>query len=124
MDGWIDTNYTVTCPLQHFSYFFFSSALQFNSFLVQMLTRVELMFLHKHSGHLDTTQRSLISHHSSDTTVQEAETMAGDGTQMSRLEKELAKKEQEDRKKSESVKLHVGVVTFYYFLFTVLFLGV
>lgn len=80
-----------------------------------MLTRVELMFLHKHSGHLDTTQRSLISHHSFDTTVQESGTVAGDGTQMSRLEKELAKKDQEDRKKSESVILHFWDVTFLIF---------
>lgn len=83
-----------------------------------MLTRVELMFLHKHSGHLDTTQRSLISYHSSDTTVQESGAVAGDGTQVSRLEKELTKKEEEDRKKSESVILHFGVVTFLNFLLT------
>lgn len=78
-------------------------AMPLNFFLVQMLTRVELMFLHKHSGYLDTTQRSLISHHSPDNTLQESGSVAGDGSQMSRLEKELAKKEQEDRQKSEFI---------------------
>ncbi|KAK3866754.1 hypothetical protein Pcinc_027738 [Petrolisthes cinctipes] len=67
---------------------------------IEMLTRVELLFLQKHSGQLDTTQRSLISHLSSDTTVLESETVAGEGTQMSRLEEELSKREQEEKKKS------------------------